>query len=188
MRAVVTLVVVAACGLLAAPPVGAEPFLYQFTGSGAGTLAGAPFPLQGFRIRLLADTDDVTVDGQLRLLPVYAADFALDVSGAGNIATPVFTNVNQEFGSVVFATATQAILFFYDSAFGSYELDTPLGPIESETVGLQEIPLATSAGTLVFTAVPSLAFEAPEPAALAAGAAALGTLTARSLRRRSRDA
>jgi len=179
MRGIVS-IVAAAAQLAVATAAGAATLAYEFRGTGAGTLDGSPFPLQAFRITLLADNTDVAFTGDVWTLPALSARFALDVSGSGSIATQLYTNVNPSSGAIILADSAYAIFFFYDAAFLTWAPVGPIGPIAATSAGSQPIPLATSAGTLVLSSVSDLVFEAPEPKAVGSGAAALAALATRS--------
>jgi hypothetical protein len=160
-----------------APAARADFLEYTWQAQVAGTLDGAPFPLQGVEITLLADNTDIEFTGVIWTLPATSARFALDVSGAGSITTQLFVNVNPEFGSLILANAALAILLAYDTEFLTWVPVSPIGPLALGG-GAQEVPLSTSAGTLVLTSASDIVFEAPEPAATAAHATLVGALAA----------
>jgi len=168
-----------------APAARAELLEYTWQAQVAGTLGGAPFPLQGIEITLLADNTDIGFTGTIWSLPGTSARFGLDVSGGGSIATPLFVNVNPEFGSLILANAALAILLSYDTEFLTWVPVSPIGPLALGG-GAQAVPLSTSAGTLVLTSASDIVFEAPEPGALASGFGALAALATTSRRGRSR--
>lgn len=173
--------------LALAPGARAELLAYTWQGHFAGTLDGAPFPLQGGEITLLADNTEVEFTGTIWTLPAQSARFDLDVSGAGTITTPLFVNVNPGIGALILANAAVAILFGYDAQFLTWAPVSPIGPLELG-VGVQQVPLVTSAGTLVLSSASDVVFEAPEPGAVASGLGVLAALATTSRRGRSRRA
>ncbi|NIN04865.1 MAG: hypothetical protein GTO43_00485 [Armatimonadetes bacterium] len=187
-RILVLAVTCCAIAFCAAPASGV-PITFIHTGSGSGTLAGAPFDVSAFTITALGDTDN-------RVSPssgVFSIDHdvaSIEIAGLGTLTflTGTRTFVNNNVSTVGFSRAAGADLFDgpTDSVFGSWDMLSSIGPISGSALALQWSvtygSVETNLGTLVLDGLGSVSatFEAvvgtaPIPAP---GAFLLGTLGA----------
>jgi hypothetical protein len=169
---------------LTAAPSTADPINYYFRGTGIGSFAGgAAFTNADFVINLSADTNDIE-EFQPGLFDVVGPA-VIDVDGVGSATFLVNTRVfdNHSVPALGFSLARPAsldLLDLFDGAFASYSLDTSFGPIvETDPFSSQFVNISTSLGSLTFTSVAVVSFQAvliPEPLAIIpalSGAAAL---------------
>jgi len=179
-----------ACFLLSALSVArveATPIVFIFEGTGTGLLGATRFTAAPFIITAIADTRNIvtsaTADG------ARAGDFSLDtnfsriaIAGIGTLAFTVGTRlfdardatINSQ-GPLDFLAFARAglngvvLMDFANSAFATYDLATPFGPLFlGNAIGVN--PIGTTRGNLGFDQVTDVTFAArliPEPGTLA---------------------
>lgn len=180
-----------AVALLVLVPAGASADILTFyhTGSGSGTLDGAPFSTSDFVITASGDTSDRQGDSVTWWIDHTSASISITGLGDFDITSGTRTFVNNGNERVGFSHAghygMDLIWGPTDAAFATWELLTPIGPIAGEIERMQWSLwpwLETTGGTLIFDdGTCDGAFEAvPEPTTLAL----FGTLGLIAWRRR----
>jgi hypothetical protein len=156
---------------LFAGSAGATPITYIFTGTGTGTLNGVAFN-GSFTMTYDADTSGVTGPSGGEFTNIASsASFAAGALTATLTGTTneVLDNTNAP-GFAGFAQfPAVAVEATINAAFETYDLTTALPlTIGTPSTPINTTPYSTSAGSLVFTTITALNFQAvvPEPATL----------------------
>lgn len=177
------------CGLAAAP-VHASPITFTIEGTGTGSLGGQAFVDATFQIVAQIDTDDVfAISSGFQVVNLGTSVEIFGV-GSGDFTNEIRTTANQTNNRVGFGdvNVNRAILFVNNAIFGSYDLQSPLGPIQG-TPTLNAFSLfPTTSGNFFLSDVDQVTFTSatsttiapvPEPAPLLL----LGTGLAAGVRR-----
>lgn len=166
----------------------AVPITYSEEGIISGSLDGAQFNGETIVISWTGDTANVvdTGGGFFRIdAGAAAVAFSITNVGSGVFTDNVFVFDNQGFvpAAAGFATAAGSIIATFDAAFGSYDLQSGIGPITGNAFIRPDLNFGTSGGALNIVAIRQTStFEAtvPEPATLALfGLGLAGALRAR---------
>lgn len=140
--------------LLALNTAFADHFVVTFQGEGSGSLAGVPFGPASFLITAVIDPDDRVELPQGFATEHLQASIVIGDLGEFSFITPTRTFVNTAFELVGFSRASgqDLILGPGNSAFSSWDLLTPIGPISASAELIQWLnpPVETSAGVLQF--------------------------------------
>lgn len=140
--------------LLLAFNVNAAPITYIYTGTGSGTIGGAPFTDADFTITASADTNDIVDTGVLEVDHIttsatingttYTISTALRTyKSSGSVGLSRSSGLS---GGDLYNTAS-------DPAFLAWDMSTSLAPVTTTRYLLQwasGTPVDTNAGTLVF--------------------------------------
>jgi len=196
-------ILVAVCAVTFwASPASADPITFIHSGSGSGSLAGAPFDVSAFTITATGDTSSRT-SGMLPGIFFIPHDTAsIDIDGVG---MPIFTEDTLTFvnngNEVVGFSRPGSDLFNgpVDPAFAMWDMLSSIGPISGSGALMQWAPgVQTDLGLLIFNDDGSMfdystwdiptTFEAivnpvPVPGAVVLGALGLG-VAGRLCRRR----
>jgi hypothetical protein len=159
----------------------ADPIAFTFTGTASGTVTLPMGPLVvgftdiGFKLTAIADTKDITASAPGILLMPATASIQLIGIGGGPVLVPteMFDNQNAT-GRVcpcMGLTRTLSgldILDVHNAVFGSYALNTSIGPILEPAPSQALDFLPNSLGPINFTQIGSVTFAAavPEPSSL----------------------
>jgi hypothetical protein len=159
--------------LLFASAAEATPIDYIFTGTGSGTVNGSEFSRASFTITAVADTSGITSGGgEFRNTPITVTFTAgsqtatlIDLVIIDNTAAPGFIG----FGNTLTPFDAEAL---ENTVFETYGLNTALA-LTTGTLSVAPGTFETTVGTLTFTGISALSFQAtvpssvPEPASLA---------------------
>lgn len=157
-------------------PVASQAALMTYTETAVvnGSLNGVAFAGQLLTLTGSADTAGITnpSSGVFELILPNAA-FTLSGGSSGSFTDTIFVAVDQSFPLAAFAdaTANRGILGDIASAFATYALDTPIGPVNGSPIFNNGQSFPTSAGALVLTSVSvdfpaTFTASAPEPASM----------------------
>ncbi len=135
--------------------VEADSITFIHTGTGSGTLNGAPFGPAAFTLRAIADTSNRE--------PLGGADYFIDhdsseveITGVGTFQLITGTRTFKSGSLVGYSRAgADGVDLFNGSnsaAFSSWDMLGPIGPVASNASLIQwdRTPIETSGGTLVF--------------------------------------
>jgi len=177
---------VIAIGLCARITTQATPIVFEYTGSGSGSLGGRSFNNASITIIADADTSQIAL---VQLVPFHppvyqVPDLFTSIIVAG-IGTAIITNtssfVNFTTGGVGIGDFRNADIFdVVNSVFQTYTLDTSIGPVAGSPLFNSGAVFATSDGNLNISALSDVSYQAtlepvPEPgicAIIAAGTTA----------------
>jgi hypothetical protein len=175
MKRFAFLAVVACLGVCALAGTGrAESITYTMKATGSGSLNGTPFTDAPVTLTLSGDTANVMGIGQSFLITGTATVTVAGVTDT--FKDPITVVVDQSGGQAGFFDGL-AILNTFNSAFNSYDLKTPIGPVTGGASGNagNMVPLTPGGsfvwgaggvpGTSTFTATTQTT-TAPEPASL----------------------
>jgi hypothetical protein len=152
-----------------AAPADAVPIDYTITAIGSGTFGGITFTNDQVKLEAIGDTAAAPSSGtfQSYTLPVT---LTVDGVGSGSVSNAPFVFVNQVFSppAVGFSVAGESILDTFSAVFGSYNLNSAIGPITGQSFIRPDVTFATtfgnfnlqSAGNSTFTAATA---EVPGP-------------------------
>lgn len=176
---------------LAAGVASAATLTTTITATGTGTLGGTPFSNASFTITTTGETGN-RVSFAVGSYAIPNTNATINIAGVGTatFGEPTRTFVNQSVQAGGFSRSLNGglngndILYLNDvAAFSTWDLTTNFGPVSDATpVPVnQATGLATSAGTLNFSAYSNATLVAvvPEPAAVLSAAAALPLLRRR---------
>ncbi len=155
----------------------ASSFTYTETATASGSLIGRAFTNSTIDLILTGDTSNITnpspgildLGGTLQLWV-----FSLGQSVVFRDSTKLTDDSVDGFAGFGDITTNNVILFDENSAFDSYDLSSAIGPISGTTTYSSSGPFAVSGGSLTFTSVSAVSFQAvsnvaptPEPSTLA---------------------
>jgi hypothetical protein len=141
----------------------AAPITFTFSGTGSGTVNGVPFTDADYTITLLGDTTAITnpSSGLFQLETIAAINIA--GVGTATITDPVEIFDNHDGASLGFARGTgYTLLHVNNTAFATYALATPLGPISGlGAASLNQFTnLASTLGPITLSSSEAVTFQA----------------------------
>jgi hypothetical protein len=162
--------------MLGGIPAGASAGVMEFThtGSGSGTLDGAPFATSDFVITASGDTTNRQSHSQGWSIDHTTASILIAGLGEFDVLTPTRTFVNNVRDIVGFSRAgTHDDLFDgpFDAAFGTWDMLAPIGPLSGPASLMQwrlSPQINTTGGILIFNdgTCDAMFRAVPEPATL----------------------
>ena len=180
-------VAVAACALAAGSAANADVVTSTFSGiaSGtwfSGTYSGQSFTNKAFTFTTSVETSSISAFSAGFLAPVAAATVFIESYGDLAITSATEQAVNQQQRRFGFGLAgSGAIVFVSNNAFGSWNMQTNLGPITGSG-NFNTTTFMTSVGAIRFSGTPTITFTSVVPAPRAA--ALIGLVGAVGARRR----
>ena len=172
MRANVACVFVIVAFLLGGGVAQAGQITYTIQGTGSGTLGTNLFTDALVSLVMVGDTGNVILDGGIYK---NSGTVTLNVAGLGSATVTdvafVFDNQGYAPGAVGFGSDTTggSILDTIDSAFGTYDLTTAIGPITNTSYIRPDLTVGTTAGNFIISEMGNSTFQAstvPEPGTL----------------------
>jgi hypothetical protein len=140
---------------------------YTIQGTGSGTLDTNLFTDALVSLVMVGDTGDVTGGAGFYKIP---GTVTLNVAGLGSATVTdsafVFDNQGYIPPAAGFGTDAGSILDTYDSAFGTYDLTTDIGPITNTSFFRPDLTFGTTAGLFNIGSMGDSTFQAstvPEP-------------------------
>lgn len=164
----------------------ADTLTFTETMTTSGILDGTTFTDQLVTLSLTADTSNISVisPGILYYL-AGSANVTVATVGSDTFTDEMIevSNTSVPWGGIADLTSNLQLLFVYDSAFSSYTLDTPLGPVTGLANGNTDFAFTTSGGNFEITGPLNLtepatfaAASTPEPRTLSMLGAGIGLL------------
>jgi len=176
-----------------------DPIIFTIQGTGSGTVDSTAFNNAVFTFSVATDTSMITSftfpDGENGFQTPAAAGADISIGGIG---TGTFTDDEQIFVSNTLNTvgltdiqsggSEMDLLDGTNAAFGTYDLQSSIGPLTISNIEAldQFVDIATSLGSVTFTAASNVIFTASEvsvPEPVTSALAAAGLLLAAGIRR-----
>ena len=183
----VSVVATAAFALISTSAASADVVTSTFSGIGSGTwfsgiYSGQSFTNKAFTFTTSVDTSSISAFSAGVLAPVAAATVFIEDYGDLAITSATEQAVNQQQRRFGFGLAgSGAIIFVNNNAFGSWNMQTNLGPITGFST-FNTTTFNTSLGAIQLSGTPTITFTSVVPAPSAA--ALIGLVGAVGARRR----
>ena len=165
----VSVVATAAFALISTSAASADVVTSTFSGIGSGTwssgiYSGQSFTNKAFTFTTSVDTSSISAISVGFLAPVAAATVFIEDYGVLAITSATEQAVNQQQGRFGFGLAGSSIIVgFVNNAFGSWNMQTNLGPITGAGV-FNTATFNTTLGAIQFSGSPTITFTSVVPA------------------------
>jgi hypothetical protein len=144
-----------------AAPAASDVIDYKITGIGSGTFGATPFTNDQVTLEAIGNTAAAPSSGTFQ---TYSLPVTLTVTGvgSGSVSNAPFVFVNQTFSppAAGFSVGGASILDTVSPAFGSYNLNSAIGPIAGAPFFRPDVTFATTFGNFNLQSVGNSTFTA----------------------------
>jgi hypothetical protein len=139
-------------------PADADPIDYMITAIGSGTFGRSTFTNAQVTLEAIGDTAAAPSSGSFQS---YTLPVTLTVTGVGSgSVSDAFVFVNQSLPVAGFSVGTASILDTLSASFGSYNLNSAIGPITGQRLFRPDVTFATTFGNFNLQSVGNSTFTA----------------------------